>query len=1049
VCHCSRLQWKEFARCPGRLCSPPEPNLARNCNTMPALLSSANRNYNQIRRIHPQDSASKLEYYRSSEFSSNLSASAKSSGADQDSGSDSSAKWASSGANSAYYGSTLSRMLGQRGSKTERGLAGRGAPKVGALNSLAECPYASSTLSGSTLAEQTASEHFERPAYQVQLEEPNLRSLKSYPIQQSPNQSLGSRILKNKPLGGKGSIQVQGINQSRLKRRNLGRINRRMLVNGDQLSNAYALSELFSQSEIPGFREIFASDSYLRKFCWIVAFLFMTILSLNDMTELITEYYEYPITVDVRLRDSARLPFPSVTVCNLNVVRFTALCNQGSGSDLSGQIPSELRDRLCGSQLDKKSNSSDSSDLSDINNIGISQAPTITSPASGPPQSTASVPPAAAATTSTSSANAQPATKPSSAGKPAPETRRPGEQAGNEQTKTKPPTTQATVTGREQTQSNSDEAEHRATSPLVTQATAESSTQRRSTAGGGLDLGDFVDPSMLVMGRETPARPGGQRARGQRSIRLSDHDESNGDTRAHPFASRRSRLRVWPLTGERSPGESTQRPHLLQQQQQHRRHSSQMSGLQVAQASRPQLSPGQQAPHATRNVNPSAVSVNAFQNPLLNNFATQTQTTTATPTTPMAQLSSTIFSPPALPEDFELTERQERELQENLTNWLAVMYNRDPQLTRSLGHQFDDMILRCTMKSINCTRQQSFENSFSPTEGNCFTYRSKVKRRPASSTGGGGGGGGGSSSVYEEANLAGTNHGLELVLNLEKNEYISGSSQVGALVMIHHPSDLGYAASEATFVAPEFTTYIGLKMINITRLPAPYPEYCVDSWPAKFAESSTRNSTYSQQACLKLCLQKTIQSHCDCQSAFLPIVELEQARQGARGGTATNKSSLGLADALDETTEPRIIICDTRKLATRQCVREVMFRAADRVHNCECPPKCQVVRYDKTISMARWPTREDKVTFDRGKTDLNFQNLAKVIVYFQTMTCEEVSQQAVFNAAKLFSALGGIMGMYVGFSFLSVFEIFEVMSRKMWHHFKVKLSNAMGNKFRD
>lgn len=116
-----------------------------------------------------------------------------------------------------------------------------------------------------------------------------------------------------------------------------------------------------------------------------------------------------------------------------------------------------------------------------------------------------------------------------------------------------------------------------------------------------------------------------------------------------------------------------------------------------------------------------------------------------------------------------------------------------------------------------------------------------------------------------------------------------------------------------------------------------------------------------------------------------------------------------------------------------------MFRAADRVHNCECPPKCQVVRYDKTISMARWPTREDKVSFDRGKLEVNFQNLAKVIVYFQTMTCEEVSQQAVFNAAKLFSALGGIMGMYVGFSFLSVFEIFEVMSRKMWHHFTYKL----------
>lgn len=449
---------------------------------------------------------------------------------------------------------------------------------------------------------------------------------------------------------------------------------------------------------------------------------------------------------------------------------------------------------------------------------------------------------------------------------------------------------------------------------------------------------------------------------------------------------------------------------------------------------------------AVHGANRNGVSVNhpapvtvqkSFQNPL----------GAQSPTTPMSSTSSTPPSTtfvPAIPDDFELTERQERELQENLTNWLAVMHNRDPELTWSLGHQFDDMILRCTMKSINCTHQRSFENSFTPTEGNCFTYRSKLRRRV-----GGAQKSSGSSGQFEEANLASINHGLELVLNLEKNEYVSGSSQVGALVMVHHPNDLGYAASEATFVAPEFTTYIGLKMVNITRLPAPYPEYCVDSWPKLFAETLTRNSTYSQQACLRICLQTTIQSHCHCQSAFLPIVELDggttashQQQAAAPPSGSSNASSFRSGESAIGEQPQRVIICDTRKQATRQCVREVMLRAADRVHNCECPPKCQVVRYDKTISMARWPTREDRVTFDRGKMDVNFQNLAKVIVYFQTMTCDEVTQQAVFNAAKLFSALGGIMGMYVGFSFLSVFEIFEVMSRKMWHHFSSKLANT-------
>jgi len=54
-------------------------------------------------------------------------------------------------------------------------------------------------------------------------------------------------------------------------------------------------------------------------------------------------------------------------------------------------------------------------------------------------------------------------------------------------------------------------------------------------------------------------------------------------------------------------------------------------------------------------------------------------------------------------DEIELTERQEKELQENLTTWLAVMAHKDKKLANLLGHQFEDMILRCTIKSSNCT----------------------------------------------------------------------------------------------------------------------------------------------------------------------------------------------------------------------------------------------------------------------------------------------------------------------------------------------------------
>jgi hypothetical protein len=371
---------------------------------------------------------------------------------------------------------------------------------------------------------------------------------------------------------------------------------------------------------------------------------------------------------------------------------------------------------------------------------------------------------------------------------------------------------------------------------------------------------------------------------------------------------------------------------------------------------------------------------------LLNISNEKLSTTTKKPTT--AEPSSTI-SPI---EEIELTEREEKELQENLTNWLAVIYNSNDKLAKKLSHQFEDMILRCTIKATNCTHPNSFESIFTPTEGNCFTYKSSSRNTRFNNR-------------QEETSIAGVNYGLELVLNLEISEYLPGSAQIGAIVMVHHPEEFGNSASEAIFVAPQQATYIGLKMIHIKRLPEPYPEQCIDQWPSALIGRLTQNATYSQQACLKICLQRTIQKRCNCQSAMLPQLELNSTLK----------------------------ICDTRRRITRSCVEEVMFRAEDKVNDCLCPPRCQVVNYDKTVSMARWPTREDKVTFDRGKANINFQNLAKVTVYFQTMTCQEVTQEKAYTTAKLFSSLGGILGMYVGFSFLSLFEILEVIIRRFWY----------------
>lgn len=101
--------------------------------------------------------------------------------------------------------------------------------------------------------------------------------------------------------------------------------------------------------QVPGMREFAMSDSNIRRLFWLVSFVCLGALCLMDISVLMADFYGYPITVDVRVKESRKLQFPAVTVCNLNVLRWSALCN--SSTALNVTIPPELKERLCGFQV--------------------------------------------------------------------------------------------------------------------------------------------------------------------------------------------------------------------------------------------------------------------------------------------------------------------------------------------------------------------------------------------------------------------------------------------------------------------------------------------------------------------------------------------------------------------------------------------------------------------------------------------------------------------------------------------------------------------------
>ena len=140
--------------------------------------------------------------------------------------------------------------------------------------------------------------------------------------------------------------KFKNLVQSRLQNRhsNSDQKDAQIIYREIKIDRSGNLTALFSDSSVPGLREICHSDSYFRKIIWFIAFISLGFLALADIHNLLSEFYSYPVTVNVRLRESRKLPFPAVTVCNLNIVRYTALCN----STLNISMPLELQEKLCG-----------------------------------------------------------------------------------------------------------------------------------------------------------------------------------------------------------------------------------------------------------------------------------------------------------------------------------------------------------------------------------------------------------------------------------------------------------------------------------------------------------------------------------------------------------------------------------------------------------------------------------------------------------------------------------------------------------------------------
>ncbi|XP_076328277.1 degenerin-like protein unc-105 isoform X2 [Tachypleus tridentatus] len=315
-------------------------------------------------------------------------------------------------------------------------------------------------------------------------------------------------------------------------------------------------------------------------------------------------------------------------------------------------------------------------------------------------------------------------------------------------------------------------------------------------------------------------------------------------------------------------------------------------------------------------------------------------------------------------DEFDLNENNQSpfwKLTNSLKSFLSTLERTDRDQAKKLGQSWENLILSCSYEGKDCTNSSLFTQVFYSSYGNCYTFNfheDEEKRQRSTRLSG----------------FTGPRYGLELLLNLNTSQYMPTTKETGVKIIIHSPFLRADTDQDLIHVPPGVVTYIGVRMVNITRLEHPYPDKCSDDWKSTdlLKWSLNLNYGYTAQVCLKFCFQKNIIEQCHCFTTSTPIPSYYK----------------------------HIPECELKIPGNKTCLENMRFKYYNGELECDCPPRCREISYEKAVSTAK-ETKQCQLLKDPNRQnqtqDVSDTEKVKAVIYFQSMSYEEILQEPKYS----------------------------------------------------
>jgi hypothetical protein len=381
-----------------------------------------------------------------------------------------------------------------------------------------------------------------------------------------------------------------------------------------------------------------------------------------------------------------------------------------------------------------------------------------------------------------------------------------------------------------------------------------------------------------------------------------------------------------------------------------------------------------------------------------------------------------------------------------ITSRLGLTANMGVNLSSLAGIQLKDFIFSCRFMDEYCNVSATFTKIFDPYFFNCYTFQpEKILQTRATRLQGVEYGLSlllftGSSGRMRFGNEFGNESAKMLIPGMQEADVALASGK-GARVVVHSPYTLPHPTAEGFEVPPQYSVEIGVKARENVRIRHPHGN-CTD-------ESATNQTyRYTLMQCQNDCIQRMIMKVCNCVDNRIPAPEDTKGLKNCFELPVVDERCY--AESLPMCKE--IIQSWVAKVDCRKAVYDNMtIKDPAAMDSCGCYPPCEDIVYDTLYSLSTLPENtiehsafysiidqfmnEDfskpKMAYLRDMYGTDYESMvhkhiSRLNVHIADSNIIKTTEAPDYEAIRLVSDIGGQLGLWIGISVMTLFEVLQV-----------------------